>query len=233
MSRELTFPELKTPALKFPDLVRDDIFCLETERLWLRWPRATDSAAITAFAGLSEVARMTANVPHPYPPREADRFILMARAENAAGAAMHLAIVQKTANRPVIGLVSSTVTEAGEVEIGYALAPAVWGRGFATEAVRTVVDAVFSLTDTPRIHANSRLGNFASRRVLEKSGFAYVDTGLDSLPARGGLHSCDRFCLTRPDWRRDALEHIPPPMAQQGSQLETAKTPSGCRGELH
>lgn len=234
MSRELTFPELKTPALRFPDLVRDDIFCLETTRLWLRWPRATDSAAIAAFAGLSEVARMTANVPHPYPPREADRFILMARAENAAGAAMHLTIVQKTANRPVIGLVSATVTDAGEIEIGYALAPAVWGRGFATEAVRTVVDAVFSLTETPRIHANSRLGNFASRRVLEKLGFAYVDTGLDSLPARGGLYSCDRFCLMRSEWRRDALDHIPP-MAQQGSQLETAakKPRSDCRSELH
>jgi len=231
MSRKLTFPELKTPVLKFPDLACDDIFRLETERLWLRWPRASDSAAITAFAGLSEVARMTANVPHPYPPREADRFILMARAENAAGAAMHLAVVRKTANRPVIGLVSATMTEAGEAEIGYALAPSVWGQGFATEAVKTVVDAIFGLTETPCIRANSRLGNFASRRVLEKVGFAYIDTGLDSLPARGGLHSCDRFRLARAEWQ---LEHRIPPMAPQGpGQIETAKTPRETLGELH
>ena len=233
MSRDLTFPEVKTPALKFPDLTCDDIFRLETKRLWLRWPRATDSGAVAAFAGLTEVARMTANIPHPYPPREADRFILMARAENAAGAALHLAVVQKIASRPVIGLVSAVMTETGEAEIGYALSPQAWGKGFATEAVKTVVDAVFSLTDTPCIRANSRLGNFASRRVLEKTGFTYVDTGLDLLPARGGLHSCDRFRLGRQEWQRDGLERHMPPLAQ--SQAETAaKTPGGkALGELH
>jgi RimJ/RimL family protein N-acetyltransferase len=216
MSSDLAFPELKIPVLKFPDLTSDDIFRLETKRLWLRWPRATDSAAIAAFAGLTEVAGMTANIPHPYPPREAERFILTARAENAAGAALHLAVAQKTAARPVIGLVSAIMTETGEAEIGYALTPQAWGKGFATEAVKTVIDAVFNLTETSRIRANSRLGNFASRRVLEKAGFTYVDTGLDLLPARGGLHSCDRFCLERTDWRRDGFERRMPPMAQQG-----------------
>ena len=28
----------------FPDLTRDDVFRLETRRLWLRWPRAADAA---------------------------------------------------------------------------------------------------------------------------------------------------------------------------------------------
>ena len=27
----------------FPEITRDDIFRLETERLWLRWPRAADA----------------------------------------------------------------------------------------------------------------------------------------------------------------------------------------------
>jgi RimJ/RimL family protein N-acetyltransferase len=222
MSPDLQFPGVKLPELKFPDLTCDDIFRLETKRLWLRWPRATDAAAIAAFAGRSEVAQMTADIPHPYPPREADRFILKARAENTAGTALHLALAQKTASRPVIGLVSAIITETGEAEIGYALAPQAWGKGFATEAARTVIDAVFNLTEVPRIHANSRLGNFASRRVLEKTGFTYIDTGLDLLPARGGLHSCDRFCLERADWRRNGFGHRMPQMAQQGrSPAET------------
>ncbi len=208
-------PDLKFPDLKFPDLTCDDIFRLETKRLWLRWPRATDATALAAFAALPEVARMTASIPHPYPLREADRFILRARAENASGSALHLALSQKTGARLVIGLVSATMTEKGEVEIGYALAPQAWGKGLATEAVTALVDAVFNLTGTPRLRANSRLGNFASRRVLEKTGFTYIDTGLDLLPARGGLHSCDRFCLERADWRRHGVEPRMPPMAQQ------------------
>lgn len=215
-------PDLKFPDVKFPDLTSDDIFRLETKRLWLRWPRASDAAAIAAFAALPEVARMTAAIPHPYPAREADRFILQARAENAAGAALHLALSQKTGARPVIGLVTAVMTETGEAEIGYAVAPQAWGNGFATEAVKALVDAIFNLSAAPRIRANSRLGNLASQRVLEKAGFSHIDTGLDLLPARGGLHSCDRFCLERTDWQRSGLERRMPPMAQQSrSATET------------
>jgi RimJ/RimL family protein N-acetyltransferase len=232
MLPQLTVPEGRPSDVKFPDLTCDDVFRLETKRLWLRWPRANDAAALTAFVSLAEVARMTANIPHPYPPREADRFILKSRAENAAGSALHLVIAQKTATRTVIGMVSVVMGEKGEAEIGYALAPSAWGNGFATEAVRTVIDTVFNLTGVARMKANLRLGNFASRRVLEKSGFTYINTGLDLLPARGGLHSCDRFGLERSDWRHDGRM---PAMAQQG-RSPTAGKPAAITdtvGELH
>ena len=229
------FPDLKFPDLKFPDLTCDDIFRLETKRLWLRWPRASDAAAITAFASLPEVARMTAAIPHPYPAREADRFILQARAENAAGSALHLALSQKAGARPVIGLVTAIMNENGEAEIGYAVAPQAWGNGFATEALKALVDAIFALTAAPRIHANSRLENFASHRVLEKAGFTHIDSGLDLLPARGGLHTCDRFCLERTDWARSGIERRMPPMAQQSRSTAdaVAETVADTFGELH
>lgn len=229
------FPDLKLPDLKLPDLTCDDIFRLETKRLWLRWPRASDAAAIAAFAALPEVARMTAAIPHPYPACEADRFILQARAENASGSALHLALSQKTGARAVIGLVSVVMSENGEAEIGYAVAPQAWGKGFATEAVMALVDTIFNLTEVPRIRANSRLGNFASRRVLEKAGFTHIDTGLDLLPARGGLHSCDRFCLERTAWRRNGVDRRMPPMALQsrGAAEAAIETGADTLGELH
>jgi ribosomal protein S18 acetylase RimI-like enzyme len=77
------------------------------------------------------------------------------------------------------------------------VAPAARGKGFASEAVKALVEAVFSLTRAERILANARTINPASRRVLEKCGFAYIDTGFDFLAARGGLHPCDRFQLDR------------------------------------
>ena len=51
----------------FPDLFRDDVFTLETPRLFLRWPKASDAPAIALQAGDRKVAEMTANIPHPYP----------------------------------------------------------------------------------------------------------------------------------------------------------------------
>ena len=42
--------------------------------------------------------------------------------------------------------------------------------------------------------------NPASRRVLEKCGFAYQGSGLVELPARGGLYPADHFRLDRRAW---------------------------------
>ena len=187
----------------FPDISRDDIFRLETERLWLRWLKATDASVIAAFAGLPDVARMTASIPHPYPPGEAERFILHARASTAAGDALILAATTKAKGRPLVGLVSAQFEEPGEVELGYTVGPAYAGRGFATEAVCAVIDAVFNLTETRALVANSRTVNPASRRVLEKCGFVFMQTELKDLPARGGKHPCDVFRRDRHDWAAD------------------------------
>ncbi|MDQ6702575.1 MAG: GNAT family N-acetyltransferase [Pseudomonadota bacterium] len=211
----------------FPDLTADDIFRIETKRLWLRWPRASDTPAITSFVSLAQIARMTASIPHPYPPGEAERFIMKARTGNASGTALVLAITQKGGLRQTIGLLSATLAAGRDIEFGYVLAPPVWGKGFASEAVKAFADTVFSLTRANRILANSRVNNIASRRVLEKTGFAFVDTGLDFLPARGGLYPCDRFQLDRKTWaasRRAGgeIRHMPP-MAQQAYDASEAK----------
>jgi RimJ/RimL family protein N-acetyltransferase len=220
-------PRETAGARMFPDLTADDIFRIETKRLWLRWPRASDAPAITSFVSLPQVARMTASIPHPYPQGEAERFIMKARTGNASGTALVLAITQKGGTRPTIGLLSATLATVRDVEFGYVLAPSVWGKGFASEAVKALADTVFSLTRANRILANSRANNIASRGVLEKTGFAFVDSGLDFLPARGGLHPCDRFQLDRKTWaasRSAGGESRPlPPMAQQAHDVIEAK----------
>ncbi len=50
----------------FPDLFRDDVFRIETRRLWLRWPTARDAESILRLAGDPAVARMTAGIPLPF-----------------------------------------------------------------------------------------------------------------------------------------------------------------------
>jgi len=198
----------------FPDLTSDDIFRIETKRLWLRWPRAMDAVAIKNFAGLAEVAQMTAEIPHPYPAGEAERFILQARADNSNGRGLVLAITQKN-NGSAIGIVAAHADQRSEVEIGYAVAPSHWGKGIATEAVKALIDTVFRVAAAEKIVANSRVTNPASRRVLEKCGLNYIDTGLDMLPARGGLHPCDRFDLDRNTWMKQLAPRLLPSMLQQ------------------
>ncbi|ACB94069.1 GNAT family N-acetyltransferase [Beijerinckia indica] len=206
----------------FPDLTSDDIFRIETKRLWLRWPRVADAAAISTFASLPETAKMTAAIPHPYPVGEAERFIFQARADNANGKGLILAITLKRPERPLIGLVSATLAGHHDLELGYVIAPTSSGKGYATEAVKGMVNSLFSVTSAHRILANVRAINPASHRVLEKSGFTYVDSGLDYLPARGGLHPCDRFEFDRKTWVQQHPPRGMPPMIHQTKDRQDA-----------
>ena len=185
----------------FPDIVRDDVFRLETPRLWLRWPRCGDAAAIELYCSKWEVARHTARIPHPYPKGGAERYIYAAREANTLGQDLRLALTPISAPRLVIGLVSLERCGDGRLTLGYALAPEAWGRGLATEAVASIVGVAFALTQVEEIKASVHLDNPASGRVLAKNGFRDVGRGLRDAPARGAMIECDDYALTRERWK--------------------------------
>src|SRR5262249_2575434 len=61
--------------------------------------------------------------------------------------------------------------DSGTVMIGYGLAEAARGLGYATEAVRGLIGYAFSRPEVTRIVADTHRENVASHRVLEKAGF--------------------------------------------------------------
>jgi RimJ/RimL family protein N-acetyltransferase len=184
----------------FSDLARDDVFRLETARIWLRWPRSSDQAAIHRFCSLWEVARYTARIPHPYPPGSAERFIYAARQANASGRDLTLVLAPKKGKRDVIGSISLESRGVDRLALGFALAPEFWNEGLATEAACVMVKAGFALTAAVEILASAATDNPASRRVLEKCGFELVSTGPRGAPARGELVESHNFRLTRKAW---------------------------------
>jgi RimJ/RimL family protein N-acetyltransferase len=188
----------------FPDLARDDVFRLETPRLWLRWPRISDAPALHRFGSLWEVARFTARIPHPYPPGTAERFVYAAREANASGRDLTLVMTLTKVKRDAIGSISLETRGADRLALGFALAPEAWGKGLATEAARAMIDAGFGLTPAVEILANARVENAASHSVLEKCGFALVGTGPQGAPARGGMAPCHSFRLARERWSEAA-----------------------------
>ena len=62
---------------------------------------------------------------------------------------------------------------ADEAEIGFRLARAQWGRGFATEAAFAVCSHAFNALGLPRLVALIDPANCASIRVAEKIGMTY------------------------------------------------------------
>jgi RimJ/RimL family protein N-acetyltransferase len=171
----------------FPEITRDDIFRLETERLWLRWPRAADVDQIAAYCNDPEVALKTALIPYPYSRPDAEEFVRFARAENEGGAALFLGLSPKRQPAQIIGTISLDGADArGAGRLGFALARAAWGQGFMTEATLAFVDMVFNLTSLDRILSSALPENRASLRVQEKVGFVVTGEGELDAPARGG-----------------------------------------------
>ena len=64
------------------------------------------------------------------------------------------------------------VEEGPEVEVAYQFARAAWGKGYATEAARALLDHGFGALGLTRVIGITSPQNLASRRVLEKIGMA-------------------------------------------------------------
>jgi RimJ/RimL family protein N-acetyltransferase len=167
---------------------------LATERLVLRAPRSDDAKAIAALVNDRRIAENTLRIPHPYGLADAESFIATA---NAAGGEHTFLITRGAA---VLGACGIARRDGEEPEIGYWLGVAFWGRGYATEAARGVIDHAFGDVGYDCLAGGARVSNPASRRVLEKCGFQWTGVGLYRIRALASSAPVDRFRLDRRLW---------------------------------
>jgi RimJ/RimL family protein N-acetyltransferase len=167
---------------------------LETERLVLRAPRLGDVKAVAALANDRRIAENTARIPHPYRASDAQDFVTGA---NVGGETAYVVTLR---NGTLIGACGFTQVDRHPPEIGYWLGVKYWGKGYATEAVRAVIDHAFTDLDCESLQAAARVTNPASRRVLEKCGFQWTGAGLCRVRALSSSVPVDRFRLDRGLW---------------------------------
>ncbi|QJE97611.1 GNAT family N-acetyltransferase [Luteolibacter luteus] len=142
---------------------------LETARLLLKPPTEEDIDAITAVASDWRVAEMTL-MPHPYCADDARAWIqgtgLRWQEHGMGGFAVFtrhgLAFIGAIGIRPTL--------IPGHASTGYWFCPSIWGRGFATEALREIFRFGFEVKNLDRIEAEHLAINPASGRVMEKAG---------------------------------------------------------------
>ena len=138
-----------------------------TKRLTLRpgWPE--DAPAVARAVRHEEVVRMLARAPWPY--RLADAHAFLSRPRGPEEACFLILSHEGDYPRP-IGSIGLAPDEDGH-ELGYWLTPDAWGRGYATEAGRAVVEIARHALRLKRLHSAHFTDNPASGRVLEKLGF--------------------------------------------------------------
>ena len=177
-----------------PPLAESCIAVLETKRLVLRAPRLEDAKAIAAIANDRRIAENTARIPHPYRQSDAEAWIAGTNLE--PGEETYAITLGGT----IIGGCGFDLRDGPTPEIGYWLGAKHWGKGYATEAVRALIDHAFTDLEVPALQSNVRVTNPASRRVLEKCGFQWTGVGLCRIRAIGSSVPVDRFRLDRGIW---------------------------------
>ena len=171
--------------------------CIETSRLRLRRPISEDAEAIYArYASDPEVVRFMGWPLH----RSLDdtrAFLKFSEAEWQRWSAGTYLIESRDDGRLLgsTGLSFETPTRAST---GYVLARDAWGHGYATEALKGIIE-VASKLGVRRLYALCYTEHAASSRVLEECGFSHEGTlrRHSELPNLHPGEPCDMFCYAR------------------------------------
>lgn len=153
----------------------DDPRPIITERLRLRRSEPADADAISAYRSDPEVHRYQ-GWERTDPGGVRDEIEEMARRRPGEPGWVQFSLEELETGRLVgdVGL-SPADDEHGVIKIGYTIAPEVQGRGYATEAVRALVEYALGVLDAEIVRAYASAENTPSLRVAEKAGLELVE----------------------------------------------------------
>ncbi len=165
---------------------------IEAGRFLLRPQRKSDAGLLGLYTAERRLAEATRSIPHPLPPGATDAYVARALSDKRTedvwamdGTGHGLAEVLG-----VIGLTRMDARPASagqqmrlQSEVSYWVAPAFWNAGYASEAVRALVDANPHRAST--IFAEVFQDNPVSARVLTNCGFEYLGDAEAYSVARG------------------------------------------------
>jgi RimJ/RimL family protein N-acetyltransferase len=128
-----------------------------------------DIPSLVMYANNIKIAENLRNsFPHPYTEKNARDFISQWIAHDP----IRIFAIEYE-NKPIgsIGLHPKDDVYERNLELGYWIGEPFWGKGFATRAVKIMIDYGFNNFNVNRIYAGAFGKNIASCRVLEKAGF--------------------------------------------------------------
>jgi RimJ/RimL family protein N-acetyltransferase len=177
---------------------------IKTERLILREWRDEDLPLIAAINGDRLAMR---HFVKPMTREESDASIARYRKSQAENGFCMWA-VEAPGVAPIVGVLGLARTgfepplETG-VEIGWRLAPAHWGKGYATEGAKAALSFGFEQIGLTEILSMTTLVNEASWRVMERIGMRRDKASDFNHPRVPDNHPLKRhilYRLTRSDW---------------------------------
>lgn len=198
-NRLLTVPQDQEGIIS-PPVFFSHLPVLETEDLILRKPSMKDTKDIFRYASDPEVARYVLWEPHRSL-SETRSFIRFLRARIRAGYPSSWVVTLRETGEVIgtIGLIWYS-DENRSAELGYSYSRAYWNRGYATQALKAVIDALFRSLPLNRLEAQHDIRNPASGRVMEKSGLRQEGILRDRIFNKGEYVDVALCAILRSDW---------------------------------
>ena len=176
---------------------------LLTARLLLRPFAETDAQAIYALQSNACVLRYWDSPPWTERSR-ADAFIAACRtmAEDGSGARF---AIETHDDKAFVGWCSMFRWNPvyRSLGIGYCFDKPVWGKGYATEAARGMLQWAYGALDLNRVEAELDTRNAASAKVLEKLGFEREGLRREDCIVSGEVSDSWIYGLLKRDWKSD------------------------------
>lgn len=184
-------------------MVTQPAYPLQTDRLLVRMLHEDDIDTLTVYRNDPEVSALQ-DWDLPYPRERAEKLVAAhaGRQDVTPGTGTQLAI---DLGGQLIGDIFVGLDEhSGIAEIGFTLARAHQGRGYAVEAVGAVVDDLVDRIGVHRLVGELSPQNHASARLLERLGMTFEYVAEKSFWWRGGWDDNLHYSMTadeRRDWR--------------------------------
>ncbi len=177
---------------------------IETARLIIRRFAASDDAPFFAYRSDPRVSRYKGWKPESI--GEVEEFIdRMSRLHpNMPGTWFQLAVCRKDSGE-LIGDCGLRFPDGddSQVEIGYTVAPAHQGHGYATESVTAVLDYLFGSLGKRRAYGSVEPANTRSIALLERIGMRRQAHFRDSVPPDGEWGDDVIYAILDEEWNRN------------------------------
>jgi [ribosomal protein S5]-alanine N-acetyltransferase len=199
-----------------------DTLTLDTPRLHLRPLAPADADALLRMHADPQVMRYWSTPPWAGI-EQAHAMIETDRETLPAGRHLRLALTPRGGDDVLVGTVSLfNFHEASRrAEIGYVLAPEVWGRGLMHEALTALVGFAFGTLNLNRLEADIDPRNTASAKSLARLGFVQEGCLRERWIVGDEVSDTALFGLLRGAWNNARCDEVPALHRPKGQVVES------------
>ncbi len=172
---------------------------LHTKRLYLRKMKESDAPSLFSIWSDPDVTKFM-NVSNFTNENQANEMIKLLDRLAQSNEAIRFSIIELESTT-IIGSCgyNSLDFENAKAEIGYDIAKACWGQGYASEAIYSLVEYAFTKLAFNRIEAKVHPENVNSIKVLQKLNFTFEGTLRQTERVNGQFHDLNIYSKLRTD----------------------------------